>query len=305
MSAIQVNMEVAESAVVVPMSVAVSGVSADMEADTAIVKPFPDYAGPYTVTPTTSQQTLETNDTVMTDDVTVEAIPSQYHDMSGPLAWLGVDAELVTTFTLADKKLSATDFNTWTPSTTAADILATRTAGTFVASDITEYDYYIIWTTTIPVVSDSSATKKALPVFLAAYQVQEIIRRPSSFDNIVAQNFNNSVNVSAAVSNNFFRYYGTTTGTLAYTWNTSYGFYASVTANTLSSATAESPTITVKSPKVSTRCSTTYMSTANAALVDKDKTVIHQSCKVYKVKKPSFMQGVYYEVAKLAGEVNG
>lgn len=302
---IQVNMEVAESSIAVPMSVAVSGVSADMETDTKIVKPRPDYEGPYTVTPTTSSQTLETSETVMTDDVTVAPIPSQYHDMSGPLAWLGVDAEFVTSFTLADKKLSATDFDTWTPSTSAADMLATRTAGTFVASDITEYDYYIIWETTIQVVTANSATKKALPVFLSAYQVQEIIRRPSSFENIVAQNFNNSVNVSAAVSFNFFRYYGTTTGTLNYTWNTSYGFYATVTANTLSSATAESPTITVKSPKVSARCSTTYMSTANAALVDKDKTVIHQSCKVYKVKKPSFTQGIYYEIAKLVGEVNG
>ena len=257
-----------------------------------------------TITPTTQEQTAVPGGKFTLGDVKIGPIPSQYHDMSGPLAWLGVDAELVKEITLADVKLKDTAFASWTPSTTAADILATRTAGTFVAADVENYNYFIVWETKIPIVTDASAVQKALPLFLAAYQVQNIMRRPSSYTNIQAQSDNNTVNVSAYVATNFFRYYGSTQGSITYTWNTSYGIYATVTANTISSTTAANPTITLKSPKVSARCSTTYMSTANAALIDQDKTVISQKCKVYKVKRPALMQGIYDELIRLVNEVD-
>jgi hypothetical protein len=262
-----------------------------------------DTLGETTYTPTTSQQTIAAGK-YLTGAQIIDSIPSRFHDMSGPLAWLGVDAELVTSFTLSDVKLVDTAFHGWAASTTAKDILATRTAGSFTATDVANYDYYIIWETTAPIVTDSSATKKALPLFLAGYTVQEIIKRPSSYNYIEGSNMNSTVNVSVFTSGNFFRYYGSTTNTLNYTWNTSYGLYTSVTANTVSSTTAANPTITVKSPKVVARCSTTYMSTTNAGLIDQDKTVISQKCKVYKVKKPSFMQGYYNEIVRLVNEVD-
>ena len=81
----------------------------------------------------------------LTGDQTISAIPDSWYDMGGALAWMGGGAELVTTFTLADVKLSATDFNTWTPSTTATDILATRNAGTFTATDAPNWNYFIVW----------------------------------------------------------------------------------------------------------------------------------------------------------------
>lgn len=225
--------------------------------------------------------------------------------MSGPLAWMGVDAELVTSFTLADVKLVNTSFNGWTASTTAKDILATRTVGTFTATNMSDNEYVIEWETKIPIVIPDTATKKALPIYLAGYHVQGIIRRPSSYANIEASNSNSNVNVSLFTSGNFFRYYGSTTGSLTYTWNTSYGLYATVTANTLSNSTAESPVVTLKSPKVSARCSTTYMSTTNSNLIDQDKTIISQKCKVYRIKKRGFMRGCYDEIIRVVNEVIG
>ena len=201
-------------------------------------------------------------------------------------------------------KLSATAFHTWTPSTTAADILATRTAGTFTASDMPDYDYYICWDTVIPIEYQSGAVDKARGIYLAAYHVQAIVRRASSYANYQAGNANSNVNVSAFTGGNFYRYYGSTQGTITYTNSTSYGFYGTVTANTISSTTSNSPTITLKTPKVTARCSTTYLSTSNAALIDQDKTVIHQKCRVYRVKKASFMQGVWLEVMRLMQEVD-
>ena len=259
--------------------------------------------GATSYTPTDQSQTIPAGK-YLTGDQTINPIPPQYKDMSVPLAWLGPDAELVKEISLADVKLSATSFNGWTPSTTAKDILATRTAGTFVATNVADYEYIIVCETVIPIVTSSSATKKALPLFLAAYQVQEIIRRPSSYPNILAGNNNNSVNISAFTTGTFLRYYGTTENSMTYTWNASYAFYSTVTANTLSSTTAASPTITLKSPKVSARCSTTYMSTGNAALIDQDSTVISQKVKVYRTNKPGIMQGIYNEICRLVSEVD-
>lgn len=44
------------------------------------------YTGPYTVTPTERAQTLRTNGKIMTNDVTIQPIPSNY----GKISWNGV-----------------------------------------------------------------------------------------------------------------------------------------------------------------------------------------------------------------------
>lgn len=238
----------------------------------------------------------------LTGDQTINPIPDSWFDMSGALAWMGGGAELVTTFTLADVKLSATDFNTWTPSTTATDILATRTAGTFVATDAPNWNYFIVWETKIPIVYASAGTNKAKPLFLASIIINAILHRPSSYDNILASNFNNTVNATA-YTGNFLRYYGTTTNSMTYTWSASYGLYGAATAATFSSATADSPTVTCKTPKIQARCSTTYMSTANAGYIDKDKTIISQKGYVYKAKRAAFIQGCYDREIAFVNEV--
>jgi len=239
----------------------------------------------------------------LTGDQTISAIPDSWYDMGGALAWLGAGAELVTTFTLADVKLSATNFDTWTPSTTAADILATRNAGTFTATDAPNWNYFIVWETKIPIVYASAGTNKAKPLFLASIIINAIFRRPSSYDNLKASNYNNTVNATA-YTGNFLRYYGTTTNTMTYTYAASYGLYGAATAATFSSATANSPTVTAKTPKIQARCSTTYMSTANAGYIDKDKTIISQKGYVYKVKRSTFLQGCYEREIALVNEVD-
>lgn len=239
----------------------------------------------------------------LTGDQTISAIPDSWYDMGGALSWLGAGAELVTTFTLSDVKLSATDFNTWTPSTTAADILATRNAGTFTATDAPNWNYFIVWETKIPIVYASAGTNKAKPLFLASIIINALFRRPSSYDNVMASNYNNTVNATA-YTGNFLRYYGTTTNSKTYTYNASYGLYGTATAATFSSATADSPTVTAKTPKISARCSTTYMSTANAGYIDKDKTIISQKGYVYKAKRSTFLQGCYEREIAFVNEVD-
>lgn len=227
---------------------------------------------------------------------------ASFYDMEDTYSWMGADAELFKTFDPLTKKLSETLFASWTPSTTAKDILTAQKLGTFVAADFANYEYYILWDCTIPIVTDASATKKALPLLAVSSQVQSIYKRPSTWANIEAENFNSGV-CSSLATGTFLRYYGTTTGTMTYTWATSYGFYFTLTAATFSSATAASPTITVKTPKVTARCSTTYMSTANAALIDQDETVISIGAKVYRAKSKSVFHGNYANVIRLIKEL--
>lgn len=219
-----------------------------------------------------------------------------------PHSWLGDSPELIATFVLPDVALKNTSFATWTPSTTASDILATRTAGTFVTTDFdTTSEYLIVWESKCPIITDSSATQKALPLYAAAVQLQTIHKRPSNLQNISADNFNGNACTGLFVSN-FLKYYGTTTGTITYSWAASSGIYFTVTAATFASSTAANTTVTVKSPKVSAKCSTTYMSTANAALIDQTNTVISQTGYVYKIVQPGAIRGAQERIVDI---VNG
>lgn len=219
----------------------------------------------------------------------VQSLPQ----MTDPMSWLGKDVELYKD-NLYSKEfaLTDTDFHGWTPSTTAKDIVASVTAGTFSAANMSDYEYYIVWESGVDPVYTGTPTLKAHTLLSRAYQVQQICRRPSTWANIGDDNFN--ANVCASVyTATFLRYYGTTTGSVTYTWSASYGFYFTLTAATFSSTTAESPTVTVKTPKLSTRCSTTYFSTGNAALIDEDNSKGFITCKIYRVKRNGILRGVY------------
>lgn len=216
--------------------------------------------------------------------------------------WMGDGMELVNgNLYSKTTKLSATEFNTWTPSTTAKDILASENASTFTATDMVNNQYYIVWKCDIPIVTASTATKKALPVHASAYIVHEIFRRPNTLANISADVFNG--NTSATLyGSTWITYYGTTTGTQTYTWAASYGMYFTAAQATFSSSTSDSPTVTPKTPKVSARCSTTYMSTTNAGLIDKDKTAITIKGAVYRARQPGVLRSV---IGGLIDVING
>ena len=90
------------------------------------------------------------------------------------------------------------------------------------------------------------------------------------------------------------RYYGTTTGSITYTWAASYGFYFTATAPTISSTTATSPTITPKTPVLNARTSTTYMSATSANAVDQANSKWWiLGAKVYKARRDVYTDGYY------------
>lgn len=252
-------------------------------------------------TPTKAGSIIIPSGQFLTGDQVIGPIPEQYYDMSGDMAWLGKDAECIDSSVYSiSATLSTTGFSTWTPSTTAYSIVTTTNAKTFSA-DLDKYQYYIVWECGCDPAYTGTPTLKAHFLMSRAYLVQEILKRPSSWANIQANNWNGNACVSL-YTGNFGRYYGTTTGSVTYTWAVSYGFYFGAVAATFSNSTADEMTVTIKSPTLNARCSTTYMSTSNAAKVDQANSKWWVRGKLYRVKKNGIIRSIYGKVTDL---ING
>ena len=265
--------------------------------------------GETTYTPTKAGPQIITAWKYLTGDQTISAIPDSWYDMGLDMSWLGADATLVHEITPITVALKDTDFNNWTPSTTAATVVASQTLSAdsqkYVATDLLVdggYNYINVWCMKLPVVYTGSPTNKALTLFSCGLLVQAMFRRYSSYTNLLDGNMNNNVTAQTTLAT-FERYYNSS-ASLTYTNAASYGFYWANVAPTISSTTAQSPTITLKTPTMSARCSTTYLSTTNAGLVDKTNTKLTMTCKVYRVKQDCYLQGYYKYLAARVAEMD-
>lgn len=219
-----------------------------------------------------AEETLDTKATWMEDDLKIKALWS----------YLGAGAELVSNFADFSVALKDTDFNTWTPSTTATAILATDTFGTF-AADMKNYDYVIKWTFWTDLKYNAGATLKVMPYKQRSISISSTCRRPRYYSDFQAETFNYNL----ASSNEYtaaILYYNSS-GSLAVHQTGSYGFYATASTATLSSATADTPTVTIPRPVLYARCSTTYFATARASEIDKTNSKLYLRCEVFRVKK--------------------
>lgn len=168
-------------------------------------------------------------------------------------------------------KFSQTDFNGWTPSSTAKAILAAQTVGTFTAADIDDNDYFIRTKAFIDVKYNSgTSTAKGTFQKTAIENWYDYTRRPSTYAMMEAGTLN--TNVFETVSNLWVSKYYNTSWTLIYSG--AYGIYPSNAAPTSSSTTATSPTVTVKTPIINAKCNSTYFSTTMAGKVDQEASTI-------------------------------
>lgn len=236
------------------------------------------FQGPYNITPGHEEQVLSTSNLLLTSDITIDKIPEP-EDMgviydSGEIA------------------LASTSYATWTPSTTAATIRAAQTAGTFHA-DMVNYEYMLKWEYSFNAVHISGATLKSTPIYEGADLYQKIIKRPSSWANIEALNFNGNALVSAFTVP-FLRYYNTS-GTATYTHSISYGIYPVNGTSTFSSSTSNTPTVTIKTPSVAARCNSTYFATARGAELDQDSSKFRIVGRLYRSEVPGIIRNMYHD----------
>lgn len=234
------------------------------------------YSGPTVIIPEHAEQVLHTSNLLLTSDITVKSIPhpefvQQIYD-SGEIA------------------LEDTLFNGWTPSTTAKTIKATAN-GTAFYGHFDEYEYLLKWEFQFHAVTQAGATLKAQLLYEGADQYQVLCKRPSSYANIQADNWNgNTCNTFFTVP--FMRYWNTS-GSMTYTHSISYGIYPGLTAATFASSTADITTVTPKCPTVNARCSTTYFATARASELDQEESTFRIVGKLYRYKIPGEVRDMY------------
>ena len=221
---------------------------------------------------------------------------ARFYDRSGPVDWMGIEAEFVQNVYNKQYALSETGYPDWTPSTTAGAIVASTNLTAYTA-DMATYEYLIKWRFECDVAWNSGVTQKAIPMRTLQEHLQVIAKRPSSYANIEAGEFDGNACLTGFTAP-WMRYYNSS-GQLTYTWGASYGFYSAAVAATFSNATSDTPKITIKTPTVSARCSTTYFATSRAASVDQANSKLRLVGDLYRVKKGTFVRAMYGDVVNL------
>ena len=198
--------------------------------------------------------------------------------------WIGKNPEYLGEIYSISTTLDDTPYATWTPSTTALAILPSVTLTDKVAMDLENYEYVAVWVSDCNVAYKSTWTaSKGSPLRSICMYSQSVFRKPTTDANATAGNFNtNSVQQNSYQV--YWNYYWSSASakSLAYT-TYSPAYISSVTAFTFSSTTANVPNVTIKTPVISSRCSTTYFTTANAGKIDQENTTVGMKGYLYRV----------------------
>ena len=231
-----------------------------------------------------STTTLGTSGKWCEDDIT---IASEWN-------YLGANATLVSNFSDFSVALKDTDFNTWTPSTTATLILDTATFGT-ISADMKNYDYIVRWTFWTDLKYNAGATMKVMPWKQRSIAMHQTYRSPRYYSDFTQET--NTYNRIAGIdlSTAVMLYYASN-GSMSVQITGGYGFYATTQTPTLSSTTNDNITITLPRPKLYARCSTTYFATARAAEIDKTNSKLYLRCEVFRVDKDYSRQAIIDEI---------
>lgn len=194
----------------------------------------------------------------------------------------GKDLEFVQNLGSVSWTLNDTTYSTWTPTTDKATTIKATTNLTTFSASMANYDYIVYWQGSIKTAYLDGSVNTAL--FLGQYQTMYscLYKRPSNYTNLIANTYNgNTVNNESYYVSDYYN--GSSARSFAA--NSSYGFYMAIQSPSYSSNTSNTPTVTVKTPTIATRCSTSYFSTDNAALIDTTNTKINMVAKLYRTPK--------------------
>ena len=179
-------------------------------------------------------------------------------------SWMGRNPIRLYQSNVETTLLSDTAWASWTPTTTATALTSAAAYTTFSAN-MTNYDYLIHFQMYEALSYNGNATNKALLNKACIDQWAICTRYSTNRANLISgtRNGNNAVSV---LSQAVMDYYNTS-GNLAVAYSWGYGFYPSAPTPTFSSSTSATPTITVRIPAYNARCSTSYLTVANAGCV--------------------------------------
>ena len=226
----------------------------------------------------TKKNTLDTYTPAQMATAISSIVPGVVHN------WMGDNPTYIKKVYSLSTTLNQTNYPSWTPSTTATKMIDTTTVSTTESLDLENYEYILVWLSDCNVAYDNTWTaSKATCLRECCLFTQSIFRRPASVESATSELYDYNVGQENTKSIYYCKYYSTASAiSLA---NTTYSpcYIYGITAPTFSSTSSLTPTLTIKTPTMYARCSTTYFSTTNAAKVDQSNTTIKMEGHLYRV----------------------
>jgi hypothetical protein len=194
----------------------------------------------------------------------IGAIPSG----GGALDWLGQGTELVSViYPVTTTYLKDTNFHGWTPTTSQKTIKAAAEIEA-ITLDLSTYDYICRWDVNINLnYSSSNAWEQKI---YACVGFTSVYRRPSNYMELTGQ-----LDAYNACTVHTLGQYskGLNGASNDYAWYATsalYGFYATPQVATIMDTSEAFLSLKFKTPTIICKCTSTYLTTASAQLIDEN-----------------------------------
>lgn len=176
--------------------------------------------------------------------------------------------------------LAETGFASWTPSTTAATIVAAVTDAVSEQINMVGYEYQLRWSVIFDAVYNAGATLKAMPIKYCFVKEDYAYRRPQTGTDLSLSRTYNSVGNYPNIDVLF--YYNTNgVERISVQPTTSYAIYATSGGASIANS-GDTPTITHNSPNIQVKCNSSYFATARASELDQQNSIIKIKCDLYR-----------------------
>lgn len=237
-------------------------------------------------TPTLITKNITQNGTYNASSDSADGYSSVTVNVSGggggdPWSWMGKNPTLVKNYGTTKVYLKNTGYATWTPATSATDIVASGSLEQYTGADFDNYDYCLLYEFHTHFEYGSGATDSAIITDEYCVFQTDIYLYPTSLAAITSKTGGSATANNTSLFGGMF--YRSTTGVETYQASAAYGVYISATQT--QQASLASGTITPATPLVKARCNNNYFSTANAAAVDQDASYFEYSVKIYRIDK--------------------
>ena len=201
--------------------------------------------------------------------------------MNGGQTPVGQNVELVGNIFSQDIAFKDTDYNGWTPSSTQTTIIDNLVTDEETV-DMANYEYAVRWLIDSQIVY-TSGSNKSRPYRLAAVVWNYVVRDPGSVASFVSGTTDNAMSIGTAAYRYLFYY--NSSGSARSERGSSYGVGLTLLANTIADASADVTTVLFRNPQIWVRCNSTRFSTANAALLDQDNSVIKLRASLFRMRQ--------------------
>ena len=184
-----------------------------------------------------------------------------------------------------DYTLAETAYAIWTPSTSSTTIVSAVSDALNETLDVDGYEYLVRWEMTFDAVYPAGTTLKAAQIKYCYERQLILFRRPSSSSSTTPDfSFPFNYNETSLIGGSNISVYYNSSGNIrsAIQPSNQYGISASLGTINVSGTSSNTPTLTQNSPQITARCNSSYFSTAIAADIDQNNSIIKIRCNLYR-----------------------